>query len=103
MENTGEYDEQITQDMIEKALRTISYLAGSERYNNLSEREQEAIGIMAEALGRERDTGTWLLSDTNGKYHICSQCANPIKDMPTCMGEPLYRWCPCCGSRMVNK
>ena len=41
-------------------------------------------------------TGKWVAF--NGK-HFCSNCGNSF-DVDTCMGTPMWNYCPNCGSRM---
>lgn len=58
-----------------------------------------------EALAR-RDTtqmrhGHWIKLDGIASIsdHRCSACQSDVY-VPTCMGEPLYSYCPECGARM---
>ena len=45
---------------------------------------------------KERPHGEWEYDD--GRF-ICSECEGGV-NMPTLMGEPLYKWCPWCGADM---
>ena len=42
--------------------------------------------------------GKWF-KDDEGTF-ICSCCGNGYKDQPTCMGKPLFEYCPICGAKM---
>ena len=46
----------------------------------------------------DRPPAEWIL-DSEGKY-ICSRCKIGYKEQPTCMGKPMYSYCPCCGAIM---
>ena len=45
----------------------------------------------------ERKPGKWLHMDG---WWECDQCHAEYTDMPTCMGEVMYKYCPMCGCRM---
>ena len=38
-----------------------------------------------------------------GNYYTCTVCKNVAREMPECMGEPIYEFCPYCGARMDGK
>ena len=42
--------------------------------------------------------GKWF-KDDEGTF-ICSCCGSGYKDQPTCMGRPLFEYCPICGAKM---
>lgn len=44
----------------------------------------------------QRPHGEWKYDAGSGQF-ICSECEGGV-NMPTLMGEPLYKWCPWCGS-----
>ena len=48
--------------------------------------------------------GHWEYNQYDGNPNIgnwhCSECRNIVSDMPTCMGKPLYEFCPNCGCPM---
>lgn len=49
----------------------------------------------------ERPHGEWIKTDNRwglGEYE-CSACRSYL-DIPTQMGEPMFKWCPYCGARM---
>ena len=35
-----------------------------------------------------------------GSSYICTNCKYVAREMPECMGEPIYDYCPNCGARM---
>lgn len=43
-------------------------------------------------------TGEWMKSETG--VYICSKCNNGYKNQPTCMGHPMFEYCPMCGAKM---
>ncbi len=46
----------------------------------------------------DRPQGKWF-KDDEGTF-ICSACGSGYKDQPTCMGRPMFEYCPVCGVRM---
>ena len=44
-------------------------------------------------------TGRWIESNGVGMF-VCSVCNDSFYPMPTCMGEPILKYCPNCGARM---
>lgn len=38
-------------------------------------------------------------SNLMGEYYKCSECGYKV-DVPTCMGEPIFTYCPYCGAKM---
>ena len=49
-------------------------------------------------LTADRPQGEWF-KDDEGTF-ICSACGSGYKDQPTCMGRPMFEYCPVCGARM---
>lgn len=49
----------------------------------------------------ERKTGKWIKLDMHAHIadHKCTACGQECY-VPTCMGEPMYVYCPNCGARM---
>ena len=45
--------------------------------------------------------GEWIKN--NKGIFICSKCNNGYKQQPTCLGEPMFHFCPVCGSYMRKK
>jgi len=48
-------------------------------------------------LKKARHTGYWRESD---ELFFCSACNNGYKNQPTLMGQPMFEYCPICGSKM---
>ena len=40
----------------------------------------------------------WIMD--MGEVWICRNCGNGYKDQPTCMGKPMFEYCPFCGAKM---
>lgn len=49
----------------------------------------------------ERKTGRWIKLDAHAHIadHKCTACGQECY-VPTCMGEPMYTYCPNCGAKM---
>lgn len=59
----------------------------------------EALNLAIKAL-EERPKGEWLLNSIALDERMCSVCHEKFDNIPTCMGEPLYNYCPICGARL---
>ena len=46
----------------------------------------------------KRKTGHWIKSDKG--VFLCSECNSGYKNQPTCMGKPMFEFCPICGADM---
>ena len=48
--------------------------------------------------------GKWIKLDMHAHLadHKCTACGQECY-VPTCMGEPMYTYCPNCGSRMEGE
>lgn len=52
----------------------------------------------------EYPTGSWVVVDDPNKTICCgtdfqcTNCKNVVDDLPTCMSEPLFKYCPFCGA-----
>lgn len=46
----------------------------------------------------DRPQGKWIASEADG--YLCSVCRNGYRNQPTCMGRPMFEYCPFCGARM---
>lgn len=73
---------------------------------NLYIKVADAVQILRDlpSVKPQEKTGhwKWVQYDSNpniGNWH-CSECRNIVSDMPTCMGKPLYEFCPNCGCPM---
>lgn len=61
-------------------------------------RRAEEVIMRLPSAGRK---GEWIESDTDG--FICSACGNGYRNQPTCMGKPMFEYCPFCGAKMIAK
>ena len=68
----------------------------------LHEFEKELSELPSVAIPNK--VGHWEYNQYDGNPNIgnwhCSECRNIVSDMPTCMGKPLYEFCPKCGCPM---
>lgn len=71
------------------------------RYIKLAEYEDAEELIKPTTDAEPVKHGKWE-RHTNfaGNYYTCTVCKNVAKEMPECMGEPIYEFCPYCGARM---
>ena len=46
----------------------------------------------------EPKNGRWE-QDKLGTF-LCSNCHSGFKEQPTCMGRPMFEYCPICGAKM---
>ena len=52
----------------------------------------------------KQKTGQWIWIESIGAWKfMCSVCKESVDPMPTCMGKPLMRYCPACGSLMQEE
>ena len=70
----------------------------SEKDKLLLEVNKAVCNAVKEMPDEERKTGRWLKDGEND--FLCSVCNNGYKDQPTCMGKPMFMFCPCCGAFM---
>lgn len=42
--------------------------------------------------------GEWIMNNLTIEEWMCSVCHEKFDNIPTCMGEPLYSFCPDCGA-----
>ena len=47
----------------------------------------------------QQKVGRWIESNGVGMF-VCSVCNESFYPMPTCMGKPLMKYCPNCGTKM---
>lgn len=47
-------------------------------------------------------TGRWIKRESEIVLFECSVCKDGYIDQPTCMGEPMFKYCPCCGAKMAE-
>lgn len=74
-----------------KALDEAKIRTTSEEYDRIL----DVIGSMPTI--EERKKGRWIKYDGN---FLCSVCDNGYKCQPTCMGKPMFMFCPECGAKM---
>ena len=53
---------------------------------------------------KTQETGEWIKLDMHAHLadHKCTSCGQECY-VPTCMGDPLYDYCPNCGAKMVRE
>ena len=61
----------------------------------------EAIQMIEPILSAEPKRGRWIKLDMHRGMadHKCTACEQECY-VPTCMGEPMYAYCPNCGAKM---
>ena len=61
----------------------------------------EARNSKQSTIEPERKTGRWIKLDIHAHLadHKCTACSQECY-VPTCMGEPMYNFCPNCGADM---
>jgi len=45
-------------------------------------------------------TGRWIKRENEFGLFECSVCKGGYIDQPTCMGKPMFKYCPNCGAKM---
>lgn len=45
-------------------------------------------------------TGHWIKRENEFGLFECSICKDDYIDQPTCMGKPMFKFCPSCGAKM---
>ena len=53
--------------------------------------------VLDQISEHKNKTGKWIKVDGN---FLCSVCDSGYKCQPTCMGKPMFMFCPCCGVKM---
>ena len=53
-----------------------------------------------ESIPSAERKGEWIWSDTD--EFICSACGNGYRNQPTCMGKPMFEYCPFCGAKNMK-
>jgi len=71
------------------------YISGGDEEFDL--RRKEAIGLAIDALN-SRTHATWYKNELG--HFLCSNCESGYSNQPTCMGKPLFVYCPICGADM---
>ena len=70
-------------------------------YTKFTHRDFVALVQYQDIVAIPNKVGHWIHDDYNAIYEWrCSECNRGIADMPTGMGEPLYKFCPWCGAKM---
>ena len=58
---------------------------------------EKAIDRIKQLLPAQPKRGKWIKNETTWTGYTCSVCGN-VPYMQTCMGKPIYDYCPFCGS-----
>ena len=74
-----------------------------EDFAALTQWEMDVTAIMA-VPPAEPKTGKWIKLDMHAHLadHKCTSCGQECY-VPTCMGDPMYDFCPHCGAKMVRE
>ena len=81
----------------EDAIKVIKELPeATYEYTDVIHREKAIEKI--ELIQSAERKGEWIKSETDG--FICSACGSGYRDQPTCMGKPMFEYCPVCGAKM---
>ena len=69
--------------------------------NHYEQKEKDYWKEACEYKAQEPERGKWIKLDMHPHLadHKCTVCGESAY-VPTCMGEPIYRYCPNCGARM---
>lgn len=60
----------------------------------------ETVRMAIKALEQETKTGRWIKRESEIVLFECSVCKDGYIDQPTCMGKPMFKYCPNCGAKM---
>ena len=62
---------------------------------------EECMKSQPTADVQEVKHGRWIEKDSRYVHNFkCSVCNDVRFDIPTCMGKPLFNFCPNCGAKM---
>ena len=50
----------------------------------------------------QQKTGRWIKRESGIVLFECSVCKDGYIDQPTCMGKPMFKYCPVCGAKMAE-
>jgi len=50
----------------------------------------------------KQKVGRWIKRESGIVFFECSVCKDGYIDQPTCMGKPMFKYCPNCGASMVE-
>lgn len=68
--------------------------------NTMLEKElQEYRQLEEQGLLRKVEQGEWIKQTRCIDTWSCTNCGE-VEKVPTCMGEPIYNFCPNCGAKM---
>ena len=92
----------IDAERIEPFLRRKIWGTPDERW-----RPESEFGLFVDAVPTadvaEVKHGRWEVDDIGIKVvATCSVCRNEI-EMSTCLGKPIYSYCPACGAKMESE
>ena len=96
----------IIADKIEgNALNIIIALGDGKQAETLNEACDRHAQLLNDLpFAQPERTGKWIKLDAHAHLadHKCSACGQECY-VPTCMGDPMYDFCPNCGCRMLKK
>lgn len=85
-----------------EAIEHLKNIAIYSFQDGYTDEARQALKMAIEELEEsERKTGKWIKLDMHAHLadHKCTACGQECY-VPTCMGEPMYTYCPNCGCRM---
>lgn len=102
--SSAQPERQVELDGTESNIEILSELRA--QFNCFDEAEEPCYRALSDAICAlsaqpERKTGKWIKLDMHAHIadHKCTACGQECY-VPTCMGEPMYAYCPNCGARM---
>ena len=91
-------------DAIEHITTSMSICVNSDECHGMKRMQRQAVIELANMPAIQPKRGRWLKLDMHIGMadHKCTVCKQECY-VPTCMGEPMYAFCPNCGADMRQK
>ena len=84
----------------------ISRQATLEPYKVLNDTDTLCVALIRANIMQQppvtpqKKTGRWIKRESGIVLFECSVCKDGYIDQPTCMGKPMFKYCPSCGEKM---